>query len=56
MTRAQIENLIDAAKSDTEAVDQLALWVARLQNALDARRELAQVPAEDLRRVLEQRR
>lgn len=56
MSDEETERLIVAAKSETEACDQLVFWTGQLQQALDARRRLLDVPPEQLKAALKAHR
>ncbi len=56
MRDEETERLIATAKSDIEACDQLIYWSDRLRRAIDARRELLDMPAERVIAVLESHR
>ena len=49
MSDDETQQLIAAAKGEAEACDQLVFWTQRLQHALDARRQLLDVPPEELK-------
>ncbi|SHJ99777.1 hypothetical protein SAMN02745244_03728 [Tessaracoccus bendigoensis DSM 12906] len=48
MSDEETQQLIVAAKGEAEACDQLVFWTQQLQHALDARRQLLDVPPEEL--------
>ena len=52
MSDDETQQLIVAAKGEAEACDQLVFWTQRLQHALDARRQLLDVPPDELRAAL----
>ncbi len=56
MSDEETQQLIVTAKGEAEACDQLVFWTARLQNALDARRRLLEVPPLELKAALEAQR
>lgn len=56
MSDKATQELIVTAKGEAEACDQLVFWAGQLQSALDARRRLLEVPAQDLKAALESRR
>ena len=56
MSEEETQQLVAAAKGEAEACDQLVFWTQRLRHALDARRQLLDVPPDQLRAALEARR
>ncbi|MBB1517437.1 hypothetical protein H5398_15915 [Tessaracoccus sp. MC1679] len=52
MSDEETQQLIVAAKGEAEACDQLVFWTQQLQHALDARRQLLDVPPEELKAAL----
>lgn len=56
MSDEETQQLIVTAKGESEACDQLVFWTRQLQDALDARRRLAEVPPLELKAALEAQR
>lgn len=56
MSDEETQQLIVAAKGDVEACDQLVFWAEQLRHAIDARRQLLDVPPAQLKAALGSRR
>jgi hypothetical protein len=56
MSDEETQQLIVAAKGEAEACDQLVFWTQQLRHALDARRQLLDVPPDQLRAALQGQR
>lgn len=56
MSDEETQHLIVTAKGEAEACEQLVFWTQQLQQVLDARRQLLNVPPDQLKAALEAQR
>lgn len=56
MSDGVAERLVDEARADVEACAQLEFWIMQLRAAIQARQDLLNLPADQVKTALETRR